>query len=284
MNEYIDALKEHWNELVPIHENAVDYYDALGFKSHKMSLREVEREELGDVSGKSLLHLQCHFGQDTLSWATLGAQVTGVDFSDKAIDRARSLSQEIGVEAEFVLSDVYGLPDVLHRDYDIVFTSYGVLIYLPDLQRWAQVISHFLKPGGIFYIAEFHPFAWVFSLADDAARWQVSHPYFRAAEPIKTESRGTYADPGANVSTPSYRWMHSLGDIVNSLTSAGLRIEFLNEFSQTNWHMFPFLEEDDDGWWRPKEGYDQIPLMFSLKAVKELSGADTVWRCTGSFR
>ena len=269
MNEYIDALKEHWNELVPIHENAVDYYDAQGFKSHKMSLRSVEREELGDVSGKSLLHLQCHFGQDTLSWATLGAQVTGVDFSDKAIARARSLSQEIGIEAEFVLSDVYGLPDVLHRDYDIVFTSYGVLIYLPDLGRWAQVISNFLKPGGIFYIAEFHPFAWVFSLADDAAGWQVSHPYFHAAEPMKTESSGTYADRSANVSTPSYRWMHSLGDIVNSLTSAGLRIEFLNEFAKTNWDMFPFLEEDDDGWWRAREGYDQIPLMFSLKAVKE---------------
>ena len=269
MNEYLEAGKEHWNEIVPIHAKALDYYDAERFKSHKMSLHSVELEELGDVSGKTLLHLQCHFGQDTLSWATLGAIATGVDFSDNAIDQARSLSQDLGIEAEFVLSDVYDLPNVLDREYDIVFTSYGVLRLLPDLRRWAQVISHYLRPGGTFYIAEFHPLSWLFSRANDAPDWRVDASYFYTLEPRKVESVGTYADRSANVTTTYYHWNHSLSDILNALISAGLRIEFLHEFPQTILHLFPFLEENSDGWWRPKEGHALVPLIFSIRAVKQ---------------
>ena len=187
MNEYLEANRQHWDELVPIHAKAVVYYDAESFKSRKMSLRSVELEELGDVSGKTLLHLQCHFGQDTLSWATLGAKVTGVDFSEKAIAQARYLSRELQIDAEFVLSDIYGLAD---GEFDIVFTSYGVLAYHQDLRKWAQVISHFLRPEGVFYVAEFHPFAFVSSNADDAVDWQVSSSYFHAPEPRKREPRG----------------------------------------------------------------------------------------------
>ena len=270
MNEYLEANRQHWDELVPIHAKPVVYYDAEGFKSRKMSLRSVEVEELGDVSGKTLLHLQCHFGQDTLSWATLGAKVTGVDFSEKAIAQAWTLSRELEIDADFVLSDIYGLPDVLDGEFDIVFTSYGVLAYHQDLRKWARVISHFLRPEGVFYIAEFHPFAFVFSDADDAADWRVSYSYFHAAEPRKLEPRGTYANRSAQVSTPSYRWTHSLGDIVNSLVSAGLRIEFLNEFPRTVSRRLPFLEEDSEGWRMPKQGHDLIPLMFSLRAIKDV--------------
>ena len=270
MNEYLEANKASWNELVPINAKAVAYYDAEAFKSHKMSLRSVELAELGDVSGKSLLHLGCHFGQDTLSWATLGAKVTGVDFADKAIAQARSLSRELEIEAEFVLSDIYGLPDVLDGQYDIVFTSYGVLRNLPDLQKWAQVISHFLRPGGTFYIAEWHPFSYVMYRGDDAVDWQVRYSYFHTREPMKVEHRVSYADRSAKVVQPSYHWSHGLGDMINALTSVGLRIEFLNEYPQTIWPQFPFLEEGSDGWWRPKEGHDLIPLIFSLRAIKDV--------------
>ena len=276
MSQDINANVELWNELVPITEKAVEYYDAEGFKSRKMSLHSLEIEELGDVSGKSLLHLGCHFGQDTLSWARLGARVTGVDFSEKAIDRARSLSRELEIEADFVLANIYDLSDVLEGQYDIVFMSYGVINGLPDLQRWAQVISHSLKPEGFFYIAEWHPLSLVFlsdsvewNNANDPVDWRVYYSYFHAPEPRKVEQIGTYADRSAEVSSHYYHWTHSLSDIVNALISAGLRLEFLHEFPKTIWRQLPFLEEDNDGWWRPREGGDLIPLLFSLKAVKE---------------
>ncbi len=143
MDEYLKKNKELWNELTAIHAGS-EFYDVDGFKRGKCSLSSIELEELGDVSGKSLLHLQCHFGLDTLSWARLGARVTGVDFSDKAIDLARSLSRDLKIEADFVQSDIYDLPDNLDGEFDIVFTSGGVLPWLPDLKRWAEIITHFL--------------------------------------------------------------------------------------------------------------------------------------------
>ena len=269
MNEYLEANKEHWNEIVPIHVKAVDYYDAEGFKSHKMSLHSIELQELGDVSGKSLLHLQCHFGQDTLSWATLGAKVTGVDFSENAIDQARSLSRELGIEAEFIQSDIYQLPNILDEKYDIVFTSYGVLRLLPDLPRWAQVASHFVRPDGIFYIAEFHPYSWIVSRALDETGWQVRISYFDTGGPRRVESVGTYADRSANVTTHYYHWNHSLSNIVNELISSGLKIEYLHEHPESIHRAFPFLEEHSDGFWRPKEGHASFPLTFSIRAIKQ---------------
>ena len=151
--QYMESNRRSWNERTPVHARS-DFYGIERFKAGATSLLSVELEEMGDVQGKSLLHLQCHFGMDTLSWARLGANVTGADFSDEAIDLARSLSGELGIEAEFVLSNVYSLPDVLEAQYDIVFTSYGVLVWLPDLKPWAEVVAHFLRPGGFFYIVD----------------------------------------------------------------------------------------------------------------------------------
>jgi SAM-dependent methyltransferase len=195
--------------------------------------------------------------------------VTGVDFSEKGIALARSLSAELGIEATFIHSDVYELPDMLSGKFDIVFTSYGVLTWLPDLRRWAKVIAHFLRPGGIFYIAEIHPFAWIFYDEEDAEELKVFYPYFHAAEPLRFEEEGSYAAPGAEVvHTVTYEWVHSLGDVVNSLISAGLRIEFLHEFPYACYEMFPFLVQDEQGWWRLRESDGAIPMTFSLKATK----------------
>ena len=226
----------------------------------------VELEELGDVAGRSLLHLQCHFGMDTLSWARLGADVTGIDFSEPAIGLARSLSDELDIPARFVHSNIYELPDVLSGQFDIVFTSYGVLCWLPDLTRWAQVIAHFLKPGGTFYIAEIHPFGVVF---DDEIETdlRVRYPYFHSEKPMRFDYDSSYASGESKVShTESYEWAHSLGDIINSLISVGLRIEYLHEFPFCVYKMLPFMEKGKDGWWRLPEQQDSIPLTFSLKA------------------
>ncbi len=267
MDPHIQANRDLWNEWTPIHEKS-ELYDLAGFKAGKSSLKPLELEELGDVAGKSLLHLQCHFGKDTLSWARQGARVTGVDFSDQAIALARSLSRELGIAADFICSDICDLPSTLSGQFDIVFTSYGVLCWLSDLRRWASVIAHFLKPGGTFYIAEFHPFSQIFYNEPDATELKVSYPYFHQAEPLVFEAASSYADASVPVVSASHEWAHGMGDILNSLIDAGLRIEYLHEFAYCTYAHFPFMQEGPDGRWRLKGYEESIPLMFSLKATK----------------
>ena len=268
LQEYLESNRQNWNERTPIHA-ASGYYDVEGFKRGKSSLNSIELQELGDVSGRSMLHLQCHFGLDTLSWARLGAKVTGVDFSDEAIELARSLSREVGIEAEFVRSDLYDLPSALHGQYDIVFTSYGVLNWLPDVPRWAKVARHFVTPGGIFQMVEFHPFGDIFDDENESPEPRVQYPYSSLPlDPFRFEAGPTYTDGDLMPSQPTYEWSHSLDDIINSLISAGLRIEFLHEFMFMGYKASPTMEQGEDGWWRLTEGRDSIPLMFSLMATK----------------
>jgi SAM-dependent methyltransferase len=263
---YRQANRQRWNELVALHHRS-RFYDVDGFKAGQSSLRPLEIEELGDVSGKSLLHLQCHFGLDTLSWARRGARVTGVDFADEAIALAQTLSRETGLDARFVCSSVEDLPGVLRDTFDIVFTSYGVLWWLADLRRWAEVIAHFLKPGGTFYLVEIHPFADVFDDRPDVRELRPAYPYFASPEPWRDEAQGSYADREARVAhTVSYGWPHSIGDILNALLGAGLHVEFLHEFPYCVYAKFPFMHQGTDGWWRLPEQYGSIPLLFSLKA------------------
>jgi len=247
MDEYMTGNRELWNELALIHERS-EFYDVEGFKAGKSTLKSIELEEMGDVSGKSLLHLQCHFGLDTLSWARLGAKVTGADFSDKAIALARSLSNEVRIEANFIRSDIYDLPKALDSKFDVVFTSYGILCWLPNLERWTEIIAHFLKPGGIFYMIEIHPLKTVFNDSEDTTELKVTQSYFHTPELLKWEPKGSYADGNARVSHPSYEWTHSLGDVLNALICAGLRIEFLHEFPVVSYPAFPFAEKDKAGW------------------------------------
>ena len=146
MDRRLETNRNNWNERTPVHA-ASDFYDMEAFKSGRITLKDIERREVGDVSGRTLLHLQCHFGQDTMSWSRLGAIATGVDFSEAAIELARSLNDELGLEARFICSNIYDLPDTLDEEFDIVFTSYGVLTWLPDLDKWAEVIYKRLKAG-----------------------------------------------------------------------------------------------------------------------------------------
>ena len=267
MNDYLDTNQQLWNAWTLLHETS-EFYDLPGFKAGKSSLRPIERAELTYVAGRSLLHLQCHFGLDTLSWARKGAIVTGVDFSDQSIALAQSFSAELDIPATFVCSDVEHLPDVLSGQFEIVFSSYGVLPWLPDLRRWAEVIAHFLAPNGIFSLVDDHPLMRTLR-TNEAGELTVANPYFFSEEPSRIEARGSYAAPG-DEQTPLrgwYIWNHSLGEILGVLLGVGLRIEFLHEFPFAMRAKFPGMERGDNGTWRFSRP-PEFPLLFSLQARK----------------
>ena len=270
MNDYVAANRALWDEWTPIHVRSA-FYDVEGWKAGRDNrLPPLVLEEVGEVAGKDLLHLQCHFGLDTLSWARRGARVTGADISERGIEQARALAAETGLEATFVVSDVVDLPANLEGDFDVVFTSFGVLNWLPDVPRWAEVVANFVRPGGFFYIAEAHPFAWAFDDDAGVTELHLGYHYWPRPEPLEFSGGESYADSDAPVDgKPEYAWQHSMGEIVTSLAAAGLRIEFLHEHSWVPWKMFPFMVEAEPGIWRLPEPYDQrLPLLFSLKATR----------------
>lgn len=245
MDNYIQANHKLWNEWTKLHLNS-NYYNLDGLKAGIITLGAIERNEVGDVLGKSLLHLQCHFGLDTLAWARLGAIVTGVDISGESIRLAQALSDDLNILARFICSDVYELNQILNEQFDIVFTSHGVLTWLSDLQRWAEIIVEHLKPGGIFYINEIHPIKRVLTprLQDDRGN-AIEIGYFHCDEPTRVEEQGSYAQESDTWHT-AYYWSHGLGEIVTALVRAGLKLEFLHEF--------------------PSEGHYHFPVAFSIRA------------------
>lgn len=266
MDHYFSSNQNLWNAWTPVNA-ASEMYEMEAFKAGKSSLHEPDLAEMGSVEGKTLLHLQCHFGQDTLSWARLGAQVTGMDFSPEAIRLARSLAQELKLPARFIECNLYDLPRHLSGEqFDIVYTSYGVLYWLPDLVRWAQIAAGYVKPGGFLYVADFHPFAMVFS--DQASEPVVEVDYFD--KNVQTwPVQGSYANPAADLPPMTeYGWAHPLGEVVSSLIAAGLRLDYLHEWDFSGYQMLPFLVRGEDGFWRMPPGKPRIPLMYSLKAVK----------------
>jgi len=265
MNPYLESNKKLWNDWTDLHVQS-GFYNVQGFLAGEQRLDSVELE-LGDVKGKSLLHLQCHFGMSTLSWARLGAQVTGADFSENSIALAKRLAQEINLEANFVCANLFDLPTVLQGEFDFVFTSHGVLSWLPDLSAWAKVIAHFLKSGGTFYIVEAHPFAYVFD-DENKSDLRIRYAYFPKPEPDQLEVKGSYAVPDSEYRNVEYYWAHSMSEIINALAQAGLRIESLQEYPFLSWQMYPFMEINSQGWWQLPNAYPPLPLMFSLRATK----------------
>jgi SAM-dependent methyltransferase len=239
-------------------------YRLAEFKAGANVLKPIELREVGDVRGKSLLHMQCHFGLDTMSWARMGAQVTGVDFSDEAIKLARSISGELKIPARFVQTNIYDAPDAVHEQFDIVFTSYGALCWLPDITRWAQVAAGFVKPGGFFYMAEFHPLTQMSRNDAGATKLEFEISYFHTA--MREDPPGPDYSDNTKIVSETHLWMHRLGDIVSALAATGLRIEYLHEFAECIYPHFPFMKQSSDGLWHI-EG-DPIPTIFSIKATK----------------
>jgi SAM-dependent methyltransferase len=261
----MDANRKLWDDRVDVHWRSA-FYDVDGFRSGRSTLRPIELEELGDVAGKSLLHLQCHFGLDTLSLARLGARVTGVDFSEQAVALARLLADELGLEARFIHSNVYELTRVLHEQFDVVYSNLGALCWLPDVHGWARVVARFLRPGGTFAIVEDHPIAACFEEVD--SRLDLAYPIFQR-EPFELVTTTTYADADAELPPcRSYQWSWTVAGMVSALIDAGLRIERLRELPLSEWRRFPSMTQDDDGWWRLPD--DPLPLLVACRAVKPL--------------
>ncbi|MGB0894326.1 MAG: class I SAM-dependent methyltransferase [Parashewanella sp.] len=255
--DYLQINRDTWNKRTAVHVKS-DFYDVDGFLGGRNVLNPIELSEIGDVTDKSLLHLQCHFGLDTLSWARLGAQVTGVDLSDSAIKAARDLQQKSNIlNAEFICSDVYQFGENSKTEFDIVFTSYGVICWLPCLDKWAQVIANSLKSGGMFYIAEFHP---VYDIVS-------GYSYFSSDEP-DIEEEQTYTENSGTETSKVVLWPHPISEVLNALIKAGIRINSFNEYPYSPYNCFDGLEEKEQGKFYLKHNDQNVPLIYSIKGTK----------------
>lgn len=254
--DYLNINKEAWDKRTKIHVGS-KFYDVEAFKDGKSSLNTVELEQVGNVKGKKLLHLQCHFGQDTLSWARQGATVTGVDLSTEAIEQANELKSTLGLEATFVANDIYQFGNENTEKFDIVFTSYGVLCWLPDLNHWAKTIANSLTTNGEFHLVEFHTF-------NDLL---CGYSYFPQSEP-DVEDEGTYTENCDGTKSKLVTWAHSLSEVINALISAGLRIDNFKEYPYSPYNCFEGLELVSEQGYQMLHKGQQVPLLYSIKALK----------------
>jgi len=260
-NRYFQINKETWNKKVEVHSKS-KMYDLKAFKKGETSLKSYELDALGDVSHKSLLHLQCHFGQDTLSWSKMGAKCVGIDFSDEGIKLAQELNNELKLDAKFVCCNVLDTSKFISETFDIVFTSYGVIGWLPDLKPWGKLIAERLVKGGTFFMEEFHPIVWMF---DNENKTNLKYGY-NQKEVIYEEYKGTYTDEESKMISKEYGWNHGLGEVVSALTEAGLHIEYLKEQDECPYNVLPNLAETDSGMFVTNDKL--YPLIFTLKAIK----------------
>ncbi len=256
--------RKHWDDVAPVHGRA---YDTGPLLSGGHLLDPVQVEELGDLAGKRLLHLQCHIGTDTLSLARLGAVATGIDFSGESLKVARRLSEESGLPARFIETPLFDLPAVLDETFDVVYTSIGVLCWVSDIVEWGRIVSRYLEPGGVLYLMESHPFMHVFD--DETAGLNVRNRYFSDGRAVEWEAFRDYADPGYTSKHPTLEFQWTLSQIHNSLVDAGMRIQFIHEFDFLQWRALESMEPRGDGMWRLPEPLDRIPLLFSLRAVRQ---------------
>ena len=259
---YIDINRKSWNNRLESHLKS-DFYDMDSFLKGKSSLNTIELDLLGDIQGKKILHLQCHFGQDSLSLARMGAIVTGVDLSDQAIMKARELNTKLGLAATFICSNVYDIKNQIDEKFDIVFTSYGTISWLPDLDKWANIIHYFLKPKGRFIFAEFHPAVWIF---DDDFNY-VQYNYFKDA-PIAEEESGTYADREAAIKNAYVCWNHGLSEVYNSLRNNKIKIIDFQEYDYAPYAFVSGMEEFESGKYRIKKMGNKLPLVYSLEGER----------------
>tara|TARA_R110002033_G_scaffold44644_4_gene87617 strand:- start:1443 stop:2243 length:801 start_codon:yes stop_codon:yes gene_type:complete len=260
---YFEVNRATWNKKVAIHSQS-EMYDLDAFKKGKSSLMPYELKALGNVKDKFLLHLQCHFGQDTLSWSRMGAKCVGVDLSDEGVKLAKQLNTELGLNAEFVCCNVLDTSEHVTETFDIVFTSYGTIGWLPDLKPWAKMIAERLKVGGIFYIVEFHPIAWMFDYTDGKSEMKY---HYSQDDVIYDEYEGTYANQDSKMISKEYGWNHGLSEVVNSLIEAGLTIDCLNEYDESPYDVFPDLVKTDSEMYKIKD--QKFPMIFELKATKK---------------
>lgn len=254
--DYLQVNRVAWDARTAVHVDSA-FYDVPGFIGGKSSLREIELRELTEVRGKSLLHLQCHFGLDSLSWARQGAVVTGVDLSPAAIAQARQLSDRAAVPATFVCEDVYSFGESTQGRFEVVYTSYGAVCWLPDVGRWARAVARCLSPGGIFYMAEFHPIVDLMT----------GYSYFHKSEP-DVEEEGTYTENGESDKTTMAVWSHPLGTVISALIAAGIDVQFVHEFPYSPYDCFKGLVEREPGRFTLDHDDNDVPLVYSIRGTK----------------
>lgn len=260
--DYFKVNRDTWNQKVTIHAES-EFYNMDGFLAGETSLNQYELEALGAIKGKKLLHLQCHFGQDTLSFARMGAICTGVDLSDEGIVLAKKLNKQLALDATFIRCNVLDTSEYTNDLFDIVFTSYGTIGWLPDLKPWGEMIAERLTSGGIFYMVEFHPLVWMFDYTSGKAELRYG---YNQKEAIYEEYEGTYADQKSTMINKEYGWNHGLGDVISALTSQGLVVEYLREHHESPYDVLPDLVKNENGLYVTKDRL--YPLLFELKVRK----------------
>lgn len=262
-DNYKEINKKSWNNRVDTHLES-EFYNVANFIKGKSSLNSIELELLGNLTGKTILHLQCHFGQDTISLSRLGAVVTGVDLSDKAIESAKKLAKETQSDATFICCDIYDLPNYLVQQFDVVFTSYGTIGWLPNLNKWAKIISQFLKPNGQFVFVEFHPVVWMF---DDNFE-KMAYNYFNSGPIVESET-GTYADKTAEIEQDYVMWNHGLSEVFTSLIQNNLEINTFKEYDYSPYNCFNETIEFETKKYRIKHLENKIPMVYAIVAKKK---------------
>ena len=262
--DYLSINKKSWNNKVETHVNS-EFYDMENFRKIQNSLNSIELNLLPDLTGKTVLHLQCHFGQDSISLSKLGAKVVGVDLSDKAIDTAKKLAEELHADAEFICCDIYNLPNHLNEQFDYVFSSYGTIGWLPDINLWASIVSKYLKPKGQFIFAEFHPVVWMF----DDNFTHIQYPY-TSSEAIQESETGTYADKNADLEQEYVMWNHGLSEVMGNLIKHSLTITHFSEYDYSPYNCFNGAVEFEPKKYRVKTLGNKIPMVYALVATKNL--------------
>lgn len=266
---YKEVNRESWNNRTEAHINS-DFYDNDSFIKGKNSLNSIELDLLGDVKDKSILHLQCHFGQDTISLARMGAKVTGVDLSDRSIEKARELATITNTNVEFIRCDIFDLPKHLDKKFDIVFTSYGVIGWLPDIAQWASIVARFLKANGKLVFVEFHPVVWMF---DDDFK-AIKYRYFNSGPILETEE-GTYANPYAPIQQDYVMWNHGMSEVVGSLLNQNMELNVLKEYDYSPYNCFNGTIEVEPKKYRIEHLKDKIPIVYAIVACKKRGALNT---------
>ncbi len=272
MDKFLEANKEHWNAVTPLHLGPGEVYDVEAFKKGSSTLLSIERRLLGDVAGRSILHAQCHIGVDSMSVARLGARVTGVDFSEEAIRAARTLNDECGLNCQFICCNIYDLPSHLEKQFDIVFASYGVLCWLPDLNLWCQVLADRLRPGGTFVLVDGHPFSYCIKAEPGTAPPHICSSYFSDGTPQfcppDEEDDCDYHATSVPVGKATYEWTHTISDIINAVAGAGLVMQSFGEHPALAYRLYPEMTKGADGLFRLPAEKALYPMIFSIKAAK----------------
>ncbi|HEX6447656.1 MAG TPA: methyltransferase domain-containing protein [Streptosporangiales bacterium] len=270
-DEMIRANARNWDERVAVHM-ASEFYDLAGLRDGADRLAPFEYDELGPLAGRSLVHLQCHIGTDTVCLARAGATAAGLDLSPESVAAARRIAADCGVEIRYEAGDVYDAADVFGGErFDVVYTGKGALVWLPDLDRWARTVAALLRPGGLLYLVEFHPLLQALTYGPQPEEGLLlEYDYLPGRGAERLDSPNTYTDgPHLSGHTVSYQWTHGLGTVVNGLTGAGLRIESLTEHDVLPWRRIPEMTPAGNGWWRLPGSRPRVPVLYSLRAVRD---------------